>query len=261
MKKLQEDAKERVASRYNSHPLYSSIKKTELEWFDMSKNYRLSAEQVFYEVISAIDELKEQECKVDWNNLYKKYVIDFRQSVPIPTDDREINDIVTIVMISLFSSLALSENQVLQTLAGKLAYQCAENNEGYYRKFQNTFCIFDQFANKIEEWIDRYLTSKEYLSDQLELLIHPNHYSQYLKRGLNLGKSDDEVQANFANAARQGATALVKYLITNEGKVYFDFLGHSKFQIVENINRELGTTIKSNSFRQAIDRSIEKPKL
>lgn len=260
MKKLQEDAKERIKNRFLHHPILAIIKKTEVDWYVFMPNYRLSAEQVFCEVIQLLDQLKKQH-RVEWDRLYKQLSVDYLQSSPITLDNSEIDDMVTIIMVALFSTLGLSNSTKAQSLARQLADQCAESNKGYFRRYTVLFDTFDQSANEVENWIDSYLTSKEYLSDQLELLIHPNHYSQYLKRGLNLGKSDDEVQANFANAARQGATALVKYLITNEGKVYFDFLGHSKPQIVENINRELGTTIKSNSFRQAIDRSIEKPKL
>lgn len=262
MKKLQEDAKERIANRYNQHPIFRTIKKTEMEWFDMSINYRLSAEQVFYEVIHTIDELKKENFHTDCSNLYKRFTIDYRQSAPIQMDQTEINDIVTIIMISAFSPLALSNNLQLQNIAKILAEQCAENNRGYYRKFQNTLCTFDKFANEIESWIDDYVKKNDiYLSDEIKLVIFPNHFSQYQKRGLNLGKSDDEIHANFANAACNGASALVKYLLTPEGKLYFDFLGHNKPQIIENINRELGTSITYNAFRQAIDRSKDKPKL
>ena len=263
MKKLQEDAKERIANNFSQHTMYKSIKKTEMDWFDMSINYRLSAEQVFYEVMTVIDKLKQKECYVDWDSLYKCFMIDYRQSAPIAIEPTEINNIVTIIMISLFSPLALSNNLALQSTAKKLADQCAKNNKGYYKNFQKSLCTFDQLASEIEKWIDNYIQidNNEYISKQIELLIFPNHYSKYQKRGLGLGKSDDEVHANFAKAARMGPTALVKYLVSSEGKIYFDFLGDGKPKIVETINQELGTSLTLTGFRQAVNRSSEKPKL
>lgn len=80
-------------------------------------------------------------------------------------------------------------------------------------------------------------------------------YSTYLRRQLGLGKSDDEVQTNLQNAAQAGATALVRYLTSNEGKIYFDFRGQNKSKIITTLNQELGTSISEKAFCAALNRN------
>lgn len=83
----------------------------------------------------------------------------------------------------------------------------------------------------------------------------PAHYSTYLRRQLGLGKTDDEVQNNLKNAALAGATALARYLTSNEGKIYFDFRGQNKSNIIATLNQELGTSISDKAFCAALNRN------
>ena len=80
-------------------------------------------------------------------------------------------------------------------------------------------------------------------------------FSTYLKRGLQLGKTDEQVQTNLLNAAKAGATALARYLTSNEGKIYFDFRGEDKKRIIATLNSELGTQISHKSFCAALARN------
>ena len=79
-------------------------------------------------------------------------------------------------------------------------------------------------------------------------------YSQFLKRGANPLKSDDEVQQNFVNAAKSGPSALVDYLLSSEGKLYFDISDIKPSFLINTINQECGTDIKLKSYQTALRR-------
>lgn len=84
----------------------------------------------------------------------------------------------------------------------------------------------------------------------------PPAFSSYLKRGANPLKSDEEVQQNFVNAARNGATALVEYLISPEGKLYFDVQNIKPSLFIKTVNQECGTDIKLKSYQTARNRKM-----
>lgn len=81
-------------------------------------------------------------------------------------------------------------------------------------------------------------------------------YSQFLKRGANPLKSDDEVQQNFVNAALSGPSALVDYLLSAEGKLYFDISDIKPSFLINTINQECGTEIKLKSYQTAMQRKM-----
>lgn len=81
-------------------------------------------------------------------------------------------------------------------------------------------------------------------------------YSQFLKRGANPLKSDDEVQQNFVNAALSGPSALVDYLLSAEGKLYFDISDIKPSFLINTINQECGTKIKLKSYQTAMQRKM-----
>lgn len=76
-------------------------------------------------------------------------------------------------------------------------------------------------------------------------------YSSYLKRGANPLKSDDEVQQNFVNAAKSGPSALVDYLLSQEGRLYFDVFNIKPSVFVNTVNKECGTDIAVKSYETA----------
>ena len=81
-------------------------------------------------------------------------------------------------------------------------------------------------------------------------------YSRFLKRGANPLKSDDEVQQNFVNAALSGPSALVDYLLSAEGKLYFDISDIKPSFLINTINQECGTEIKLKSYQTAMQRKM-----
>ena len=76
-------------------------------------------------------------------------------------------------------------------------------------------------------------------------------YSQYLIRGANPLKSDDEVQRNFVNAAKSGPSALVDYLLTAEGKLSFNVFAVKPSVFINTVNKECGTNISVKSYETA----------
>ena len=81
-------------------------------------------------------------------------------------------------------------------------------------------------------------------------------YSSYLKRGAKPLKSDDEVQRNFVNAAKSGPSALVDYLLTTEGRLYFDVFDIKPSVFIDTVNKECGTNIAVKSYETAKYRKV-----
>jgi shikimate dehydrogenase len=57
-------------------------------------------------------------------------------------------------------------------------------------------------------------------------------------------------------AARNGATALVEYLISPEGKLYFDVQNIKPSLFIKTVNQECGTDIKLKSYQTARNRKM-----
>ena len=103
---------------------------------------------------------------------------------------------------------------------------------------------------------DQYMhpNNEEHLSQTLQRIITPTHYSTYFIRNLNLGKNDEDIHTNLLNAANKGATALAKYFDSNEGKLYYNFRQDEASTIIKTLNTELGTNIKTQAFLRALSR-------
>lgn len=80
-------------------------------------------------------------------------------------------------------------------------------------------------------------------------------YCSLRRLGTNLGRSDEEIQQRLEDKAKQGATALARYLASSEGKLYFDLAGRSYAEIIRTINQELGTNIEEQAFQRAMTRN------
>ena len=256
MHKLPKSAREKIRGNFAQHPVYRLIKSTETDWFDLLPSYRLSVEQVFCEVMTKLDELKDYHKEVCWHNLYVQLTIDYRQEAD-DVPNQEITYIVTIIVCTLFSILGISEDSTYHTLARHLAMQCAEHDKGFRRRSLPIFETFEQSSTSLQSWLDdQYMhpNNEEHLSQALQRIITPTHYSTYFIRNLNLGKSDEDIHANLLNAANKGATALAKYFATNEGKLYYNFRQDEASTIIKTLNTELGTNIKTQAFQRALSR-------
>lgn len=80
-------------------------------------------------------------------------------------------------------------------------------------------------------------------------------YCSLQRLGMHFGRSDEEIQQRLEEKAKQGATALARYLASSEGKLYFDLAGRSYAEIIRTINQELGTNIEEQAFQRAMTRN------
>jgi hypothetical protein len=58
------------------------------------------------------------------------------------------------------------------------------------------------------------------------------------------------------NAAKSGPSALVDYLLSAEGKLYFDISNIKPSVLINTINQECGTNIKLKSYQTALQRKM-----
>lgn len=262
MKRLPQNVRDEIKNRFALHTIYKIIKESESSWFKFTSQYRLSAEQVFYEVMITIDNIKEQQEDINLNEFYNRLFIDYQQDAyDVPNE--EIKNIISIIVSTTFSVLATSRHRTYQQIAKDLALQCAANDEGYSSRLGSIFSLFDQSVTTVSQWLDiEYMHNPEFLSATMKNIekrcrgeeIIP---SIYFVNNHNMGKTSDEVHKNLKSAAQNGPTALLKYLCTSEGKIYFDFRGDPIEVVIQTFNEELGTSLIIKSIRRSMERHIK----
>lgn len=262
MKRLPQSVRDEIKNRFTLHPIYIIIKKSESSWFKFTSQYRLSAEQVFYEVMITIDNIKELQEDINLNEFYNRLFIDYQQDAyDVPNE--EIKNITSIIVSTTFSILATSRHRTYQQIAKDLARQCAASDKGYSTRYGLIFSLFDQSIRTVSQWLDiEYMRNQEFLSATMKNIEERGRGeeiipSTYFVNNHNMGKTSDEVHKNLKSAAQNGPTALLKYLCTSEGKIYFDFRGDPIEVVIQTFNEELGTSLKILSVRRAMERNIE----
>lgn len=170
MKRPYSNAISTIQNEFGQHKLFQLIKKTEIAWSDTVAHYRLSAEEVFVEVMWLIDELKQEGLDVDWKELYKRLQIEYRQKA-IDSTDAEITWIVSIIVSTLFSILGDSYRDIAEDLAA----QCAQNDSGFSSRLAKIFIVFDSNYSCVENWLNyEYLQTgnQELVSKRLQTIIY-----------------------------------------------------------------------------------------
>ena len=154
MKRLLNDAREAISSRFANHLIYNLIKQTELCWYNQTPKFRLSAEQLFVEVMEVLDEVKKLLEITKLPDIYKKKLIAVRQENYDMTDE-ECKAIVSIILTTVFSILGCSNYDGYRyELAPNIARQCAEQDKGYSRRLRGIITVFERETDNVRKWID-----------------------------------------------------------------------------------------------------------
>ena len=162
----------------------------------------------------------------------------------------EKNNNSRIVMIKK-NSIAMED---IYAAAGKVRSEDAQTIKNFLSPLvYNSFGYGkDRYMQELE--IEGILEEREDLAKEEK--AHPKcKYCSLIRLGTHLGRSDEEIQQRLEDKAKQGATALARYLASSEGKLYFDLAGRSYAEIIRTINQELGTNIEEQAFQRAMTRN------
>ena len=191
MKRLRNDAREAISSQFANHLIYRLIKQTETYWFDQTPTFRLSAEQVFVEVVAVLDEIKKQLEITELPDAYNKKRIAVLQD-NYDVQEEECIAVVTIIMTVVVCILGCSRYDGYRyELAGNIARQCAAFSKGYSKRLRGVMKAFEDAADDVQQWVDdEYMIGDErYLSTQIGSLLAQCQMTE--KEGENARKLEE----------------------------------------------------------------------
>lgn len=173
LKKLQPKEIENIRQCFTSHILYDAIKEACCDCCALTQTYCLRQEHVFVEVISYLDDLKENQQNIKWHHLYKDIYQDYRyQNSQIPSE--ELHAITSTIICTLASVLTISFPYYYHSLAEKLLQQVFAHNHNVPR--EQLFALMDTMEQRdkdISQWLNDYMQSDEFISDEMKEFLLP----------------------------------------------------------------------------------------
>ena len=173
LNKFQASDVARIRNAYCGHVLYSNLSNACLSCCEEVKSYQLRPEQIFVEVVYLLDELKQQQQDIRWDNLYRS----LRQDYQIQDNAISPNDcdrITTTIVCTLASILAVSYTNFYNRLAQKLFNQIVTT------KLMLSEQALDDVMNGIEDrnieiaqWLREYMESYTFESDAFTEYFSP----------------------------------------------------------------------------------------
>ena len=173
LSRLQPNDIDKIRTIYSDNVLYKAIKEACLSCCEIPKVYPLCQEQVFVEVVSLLDELKQEQQDVHWENLFRNIRQDYHlQNTTVP--DKELDCITITIIYALASILAVSYISLYHRLAEKLMLQCISHKSAVSPEALDSLMDgIEKYDNEIAEWLRNYMDTNEFLSDKITAYIMP----------------------------------------------------------------------------------------
>lgn len=161
-----------IRNRYSDNVLFKAIREACLSCCEIPKVYPLCQEQVFVEVMSLLDELKQEQQDIHWENLFRNIRQDYHlQNTAIP--DIELDCIVVTIVYSLASVLTVSYTSFYHRLAEKLLMQVVNIKSVPQTALDNLMDGIEKHDKEIAEWLRGYMETDEFISDKIKSLFLP----------------------------------------------------------------------------------------
>lgn len=172
LNRLQPNDIDKIRTIYSDNVLYKAIKEACLSCCEIPKVYPLCQEQVFVEVMSLLDELKQEQQDVHWENLFRNIRQDYHlQNTAIP--DIELDCIVVTIVYSLASVLTVSYTSFYHQLAEKLLMQVVKIKSVPQTALDYLMDGIEKHDKEIAEWLRGYMETDEFISDKIKSLFLP----------------------------------------------------------------------------------------
>lgn len=160
-----------IRNNFATHPLFLAIKDACGECCSVPKYFKFRPEHVFVEVITLLDELKENQNDTDWSDLHFRITEDYDYVNPdIPDDD--LNCIASIICTTLAAILVMSIPRVYHDRAGLLLQQSFAHDIEVPRDKLYVLCDkMEAHDGQLKPWIEEYISSDEFISEVFESLF------------------------------------------------------------------------------------------
>lgn len=166
---------ERIRSNFSDNLLFNTLQDACRDCCERPKVFRFLREHVFVEVVRLLDELKQEQEDVQWDNLYRDLRQDYRpsdQTLP----DEELDSITCTIVYALASLLAIAIPRYYNSLSTNLFCQVAHYAPESFRKsFEDARDIMmdkiEKNDKELRQWLNDYMQSDDFLSDDLERFI------------------------------------------------------------------------------------------
>lgn len=168
----------RIRNLYYGHILYSTLSDACLSCCEEVKSYQLRPEQILVEVVCLIDELKQQQQDIRWDNLYRS----LRQDYQIQDNAISPNDcdrITTTIVCTLASILVVSYTNFYHRLAQKLLNQIVITKSLLSERALDDLMNGVEKRNvEIAQWLRDYMESDVFQSDTFTEYFSPIEMSE-----------------------------------------------------------------------------------
>ncbi len=202
----------KIRNRYVGHILYVTLREACLSCCEEVKSYPLRPEQIFVEVMYLLDELKQNQSEVQWNNLYRVIKQDYQMQDNAITPD-DCDRITTTILCALASVLAVSYTNYYQLLASKIFDKIVTT-----KAFLSEQAL-DDVMNGIEkcnlevaQWLRDYMESDTFESDAFTEYFSPVELSE------NGAPRHIRFTSNATTEQRNEFKSLIKNILSRKKK-------------------------------------------
>ena len=160
-----------IRNNFASHPLFVAIQDACGECCSVPKSCKIRPEHVFVEVVTLLDELKENQEAADWSDLHFRITQDYNYINPDISDD-ELDCIASIVCTTLAAILVMSIPRVYHNRAELLLQQSFAHDIEVPRDKLYALCdMMEAHDGQLKPWIEEYMNSDELTSEVFESLF------------------------------------------------------------------------------------------
>lgn len=172
--RLQKNEKSAIRKQYGKNIVFKAIKAPCQEYEASAKGFCLSVEEVFYDCICALDDIREKpsEALFDfqgyWNDKYNEY----RELAGTNADDKDIMLATSIVVMCVVVCLNVRNDRLYNDLTLSLIRQLSENDPSYTSVQEKiTANIYRLGEKKFISSVIEYLESDDFISDEIDELL------------------------------------------------------------------------------------------
>lgn len=171
---MQRNEKDVIRQRFKNHAIYKAIKVPCQEYEAQSKDFKISAEEVFRECMIALDEIRENptDARFDFQDYWSSRYNEYREAANPNADNEEIVIAASITTLSVAICLLASDEPLHQTLTLLLMGQI---NEHYPNSIElqekMTANIYRLGEEKFKASVYEYLKSDDFYSDEIDDLL------------------------------------------------------------------------------------------
>ena len=258
-----EIAKIRVG--FSDNLLYKAIKGACLSCCEIPKVYPLCQEQVFVEVCYLLDELKQEQEDVQWENLYRNIRQDYHvQNTTIP--DNELDCIAITIVYTLASIMAVSYPSFYHKLAERLMLQVVSVKSIVPQTaLDNLMDGIEEYDKAIAQWLKDYMESDEFITDKINTYIAPEQtnegkYIRFTKTATIDQRAEftSLLHRKISSGKKRGLAGDIRaYLNSNITDGIIEISGYDK-DIYNELVKKWGYKQRYNTFMDANPKLIRK---